>query len=50
MWLSEQEKGERSEEVERQWLHPMLARGAFPNKFYHQKEYRSRICDNKARC
>jgi hypothetical protein len=38
MWLSEQEKAELSEEVERQWLHHMLASGAFPNKFHRQKE------------
>jgi len=30
MGLSEQERAELSEEVERQWLHHMLAGGEFP--------------------
>lgn len=47
MWLSDQEKAELSEGVERQWLHPMLSRRSFPNKFFRQIRYRSRIFDRR---
>ncbi len=50
MWLNEQEEAENGEKVYRQWLHPMLTREAFPNEFYRQKEYRSRISDKMTHC